>query len=219
MSKLIIKSGTIRGSSFKTGDVFFEVPYNPTEYSVSNSNSFSETSIPGLIAPIIQFNQGNTRTLSIELLLDTYTNDNYETMKEDLRKKYIAPLEKLMAIKSDLHAPPHCMVSWGTFQFRGVLESLEKKYILFSSDGTPVRARVTLKFKEYRPLSLQVNSTPLYSPDRRRLFKMTESESIWQMAYNAYGDAALWRAIAEANDIDDPRQIENGRDLIIPALK
>jgi hypothetical protein len=219
MSKLIIKSGTIKGSGFSAGDVSFEVPYNPTEYSVNNSNSFSETKIPGLIAPIIQFNQGNTRTLSIELLLDTYKSDKTDKEKEDLREKYIKPLEKLMAIKSDLHAPPHCMVSWGTFQFKGVLESLDKKYILFSGEGTPVRARVTLKFKEYYPLELQVKGTPLYSPDRRRLFKMTESDSIWQMAYTAYGDAGLWRAIAEANNIEDPWKVETGRDLIIPALK
>jgi hypothetical protein len=219
MSKLIIKSGTIKGSSFSAGDVTFEVPYNPTEYSVNNSNSFSETKIPGIIAPIIQFNQGNTRTLSIELLLDTYSTDKKEKEKEDLRKKYIEPLEKLMAIKSDLHAPPHCMVTWGTFQFKGVLESLDKKYTLFSGEGTPVRARVTLKFKEYYPLELQVKGTPLYSPDRRRLFTMTESDSIWQMAYKAYGDAALWRAIADANNIDDPWKVETGRDLIIPTLK
>lgn len=219
MSKLIIKSGTIKGSTFSAGDVSFEVPYNPTEYAVNNSNSFSETKIPGLIAPIIQFNQGNTRTLSIELMLDTYNSDKPEKEKEDLREKYIEPLEKLMAIKSELHAPPHCMVSWGTFQFKGVLESMDKKYTLFSLEGTPVRARVTLKFKEYYPLELQVKGTPLYSPDRQRLFKMTESDSIWQMAYTAYGDAGLWRVIADVNNIDDPLEVETGRDLIIPALK
>jgi hypothetical protein len=219
MSKLKIISGTFKGSSFKSGEVILEVPYNPTEYSVSKSNSFSETKIPGLAAPIIQFNQGNTRTLSIELLLDTYSDDKKEKNKEDLRKKYIEPLEKLLAIKSNLHAPPHCKVLWGTFQFLGVLESMDKKYTLFSSSGSPVRARVTLKFKEYYPLELQVKGTPLYSPDRRRLLRVKEGDSIWQMAYTAYGDPGLWRVIADANNIDDPWQVEPGRDFIIPALK
>jgi nucleoid-associated protein YgaU len=38
------------------------------------------------------------------------------------------------------------------------------------------------------------------------------------MAYTAYGDASLWRVIAEANNIDDPLYIEVGKDLIIPVL-
>ncbi|MCP5107283.1 MAG: hypothetical protein GY950_28105, partial [bacterium] len=130
MSKLTIKSGTISGSGFTDGDVSFEVPYNPTEYSVDNSNSFSETKIPGLIAPIIQFNQGDTRILSIELLLDTYHNDKSEKEKEDLRKKYIEPLEKLLKPDPDMHAPPHCQVLWGSLEFKGVLESMVKKYTL-----------------------------------------------------------------------------------------
>ena len=39
------------------------------------------------------------------------------------------------------------------------------------------------------------------------------------MAYTAYGDPGLWRVIAHANNIDDPLEVETGRDLIIPALK
>lgn len=217
MSKLIINSGTISGSSFKKDAKILEVQYNPTEYSVSSSNTFAESKIPGLSGPIIQFSQGNAQSLSLELLLDTQLSDS--PAKEDIRDKYIAPLEKLMTIKSDLHAPPHCQVLWGSLDFKGVLESLDKKYTLFSSDGIPVRARVTLKIKEYIPLGLMAKNPPLNSPDRRKLFTMKEGDSIWQMAYTAYGDPGLWRVIADANKIDDPLKIENGRDLIIPVLK
>ena len=39
------------------------------------------------------------------------------------------------------------------------------------------------------------------------------------MAYRAYGDAGLWREIAEANEIDDPMRLHPGTRLLIPALE
>lgn len=220
-SKFVIIRGKLMGKKFKFNPRdkkrVIHVSFNPTEYSIKNDNSFNEPSIPGLSSPIIQFSQGKARTLSVELLLDTYNNN--DRRKSDIRDKYIKRLEKLMEIESDLHAPPPCKVLWGSLSFVGVLESMDKKYILFNRNGIPVRARVTLSFKEYIPLKLQIKKSPRFSPDRRKLFKMTEGDSIWQMANQAYGDPGLWRVIADANNIDDPLQVENGKNLIIPVLE
>jgi hypothetical protein len=217
-SKFVIIQGTPGGTevTFEDGNKI-EVTFNPTEYSINKSNSFAESKIPGLISPIIQFNQGNTRTLKVDLLLDT--QDSEELEKEDVRDKYIGPLEKLLALDSELHAPPPCKVLWGSLEFVGLLESMDKTYILFTNEGIPVRAKVKLSFKEFVPLGLQVRNPPLNSPDRRKLFKMIQGDSIWHMAYKAYGDPGLWRIIANANNIDDPANIEMGKDMIIPVLK
>jgi nucleoid-associated protein YgaU len=220
MSDFVIIRGKLSGKEIKFNSKdssrVIKVTFNPTEYSIKKDISFNEPNIPGLISPVIQFTQGKAQTLNVELMLDTQVSDKSE--KKDIRKEYIEKLQKLMEIDSDLHAPPPCQVLWGSLKFNGVLENMDKKYILFSSDGKPVRARVTLSFKEYIPLKLQVKKSPNYSPDRRKLFKMNEGDSIWQMAYEAYGDAGLWREIAEANKIDDPLRIKNGSDLIIPVL-
>ena len=96
---------------------------------------------------------------------------------------------------------------------------MNTNYILFTNEGIPVRAEVTLNFKEFIPLSKQVKDPSLHSSDRRKLFKMTQGESLWNMSNRAYGDPGLWRVIADANDIDDPREIEIGKDLVIPVLE
>ena len=188
--KLMIVRGTQDGTDFSynssDSSTVIEVCFNPTDYTVTNSNNFEESRIPGLQAPVVQFKQGNTSTLSLELLLDTQFNDDYT--KTDIRDAYIYDLEKLMAIDSDIHAPPPCQVLWGSLEFTGMLESMDKKYTLFSSDGTPVRARVTLKFKEYVSLDLQIQEASLASPNRRKMFTVNEGDSLWRMAYRAYGD-------------------------------
>jgi nucleoid-associated protein YgaU len=43
-------------------------------------------------------------------------------------------------------------------------------------------------------------------------------DRIDNIAAEEYGDPAKWRPIAEANDLDDPSQLEPGHVLIIPRL-
>lgn len=215
--KLKLLKGTGSPSSFSYSETVVEVGFNPTEYSIKKSNSFNEAKIPGLTAPIIQFNTGDSRTLSIELMFDTYFSE--DSSKESVKSKYIDKLEDLLAIDSEMHAPPPCKVIWGTLEFEGFLDNMDKKYILFDKEGTPLRARVTLSFKEFIPLADQTKGTPTNSPDRRKVFTVKEGDTIWLLAHKAYDDPGLWRIIADANNIADPRRLEVGRDLIIPVLR
>lgn len=196
-----------------------EFTFNPTKYSIDKKNTFKDSDTVGLISPIFQFTEGSARTLKVDLMVDTMLSDKGENEKEDVRDKYINRLQKLMKLDSELHAPPLCQVLWGSLNFKGVLESMNTNYILFTNEGIPVRAEVTLSFKEFIPLSKQVKDPSLNSPDRQKLFKMTQGDSLWNMASKAYGDPALWRLIADANKIDDPAKIEVGRDMIIPVLR
>ena len=210
------------------GESVITVSFNPTEYSIDKSNVFSEANIPGLGSPILQFNRGNVRTLSLELLLDTYTGGSLKNScwtripsgGEDLRTKYISKFEKLLEIDGELHAPPPCKVLWANLEFVGVLESLKKNYIYFLDDGTPVRAKLTLTFKEYIPVEIQLKASPRSSPDRRKTYLVKQGDSLWQISAKAYGDPGQWRIIAKANNIEVPRFLhlkkanEEGKNVI-----
>ena len=49
--------------------------------------------------------------------------------------------------------------------------------------------------------------------------RVRRGDFLSSVAEAAYGDASQWRAIASANEIDDPRRIEPGRVLRVPRLK
>jgi hypothetical protein len=218
-NKLIIVRGKLEGKKAKfnekdSGSVI-EVSFNPTEYSVDKSNTFSEASVPGLESPIIQFSSGRIRTLSLELLLDTYTYNK----GEDIREKYIEKLEKLVEVDGEFHAPPPCKVIWGNLEFVGFLDSLRKRYVLFKESGIPVRARVTLSFKEYVPVEIQIRKSPRSSPDRLKKYMIKEGDSLWLLSYREYGEPYYWRLIAEANGMDSPLSLEPGTEIVIPPLR
>ena len=48
-----------------------EVLFNPTEYSLEISNNFQASAPPGLNNPILQFVNGNSDTLTMDLFFDT----------------------------------------------------------------------------------------------------------------------------------------------------
>jgi hypothetical protein len=49
-----------------------EVLFNPEEYTLNKDNNFASQTIPGLSSPLLQFVNGNLRTLEMELFFDTY---------------------------------------------------------------------------------------------------------------------------------------------------
>lgn len=187
--------------------------FNPTEYQLQKTNNFAEIPIPGLESPPIQFVRGACEKLTAELLADTS-----DTL-EDVRLKYTNGLRDLMRINPDLHGPPIVRLIWDDQVFKGVVESLNISYVLFSPEGVPWRAKLNLVLKEYRPVEIQVEEIPTSSPDVEKFHTLMRGETLAVVAWKAFGDPTQWRAIAAHNGIEDPRYIEPGTVLDIPRLR
>jgi hypothetical protein len=190
----------------------FDVLFNPTQYSLDKTNQIAEAAIPGLEAPILQYVHGNTRSLSMELFFDTYEEQT------DVRD-YTSKVYELLEIESSTHAPPICDISWGKFQFTGVLDHVSGKFSLFLSDGTPVRATLSVTFKEFIDVQVLVQEDPTQSADHRKSRTVKAGDRIDTIAAEEYGDAAKWRLVANANHLDDPTVLQPGDVLSIPAAE
>lgn len=186
--------------------------FNPTEYQLQKSNNFAEIAIPGLESPPIQYVRGSAEKLSVELLVDTS-----DTL-EDVRVKYVNALRGLMDINIELHAPPIVQLIWDTQVFMGVMESLNVSYVLFTPEGVPLRAKLSVSLKEYRPVKIQVKDSPKASPDQQKSYTVERGETLSSIAELVYKDPEQWRAIARANGIVDPRRVRAGTLLELPQL-
>ena len=124
-----------------------------------------------------------------------------------------------MNINSELHAPPIVKLVWDKKVFRGVVESLNITYVMFRPDGVPIRAKLAVTLKQYRPVEEQVRETPTLSPDFDKSYTTVRGDTLSSVAAKVYRDASAWREIARANDIRDPRQLAPGQTLLIPKLR
>lgn len=199
--------------------------FNPEQFTVEKSNQFAEVNIPGLSAPVYQFVRGNARSVSMDLFFDTYEQGTDVRVYTDritgwdsgsMFSKIPGIAKGLMDIDSELHAPPICLFVWGTFIFQCIIDQVSKKFTMFLPEGIPVRATLTVTLKEYREVSVQVMELDLHSADLTKSWVVKQGDSLWSIAYKEYGDAADWRLIAEANRIENPRELEPGRELVIP---
>jgi hypothetical protein len=188
-----------------------EVMFNPEEYSLNKDNNFASQTIPGLSSPILQFVHGNLRTLEMELFFDT--TDRRTDVRDETQK-----ITDLLKIDSELHAPPVLRVAWGSLQLRCVLTRASQKFVKFLQDGRPTRARITVSFSEFVDPEREAKETNRQTADFSKIHLIQRGDTLSGLAFRFYDDPALWRPIAIANRIDDPRQLEIGREIVVPAL-
>src|SRR5260221_14178233 len=184
------------------------VLFNPFEYSIERANVYKATAVPGLSGPLIQFINGDADVLSMELFLDDHTDKRPAGGRSV--KQRLDDMAQLLEIDSKLHAPPTVKFVWGKLSFTAIIEKLSRKITLFEPDGTPSRATINVSFKEYKTLPELVNDPKLESADKSRRRVIVGLDSIWALAAREYDDVTQWRAIAERNDLDDPREIAPG---------
>lgn len=186
--------------------------FNPTDYKLSKANTFAEITIPGLETPPIQFVRGGSETLTVQALVDT--SDTLTSV----RKAYVDRVRNLLKINGKEHAPPIVQFIWDTTVFTGVLEKLDVNYVLFHNDGVPLRAQLDITLKEYRTAAQQVAETPRSSPTVEKSYVVAVGDTLSSISAAVYRDASLWRELARANNIANPRDLRPGQVLTVPRL-
>jgi hypothetical protein len=211
---------------------FFEVQFNPTEFSLDKGVQIAEIAIPGLDSPLLQFVRGQNEKMTVDLFFDTTESGMGPgaTSVTTLTDR----VYRLVKIEPARHAPPICSFLWNRSfpgadifpragnqrrtEFQCVVESIKQKFTLFSPEGVPLRATLSLTLREYKTLDEQLRQLNLSSPDRSHSHVMQQGETLSALAGRYYRKPEAWRPIAEANNIEDPRRLATGTFLTIPPI-
>lgn len=202
----------------------FTVLFNPSEYSVEESNSWEEQKRERQ-KPELQFTGQALRKLSMELFLDTYEQ------KKDVRTE-TGKLSNMLMVTSDDgnngKRPPKLQLSWGDadpnaqngiFPFVCVLTSLRQQFTLFTSKGTPVRAKLTAAFTEYILPAEQLQQQPQNNSFPFQTYTIRAGDTLSGIAASVWRNPHEWRRLAVANQIRNPRLLEPGQTLVVPAIE
>lgn len=187
------------------------VMFNPEQYTVNRSNNFAQAIVPGRWAPLLQFVNGETQTLEMELFVDTFE------LGGDVRNE-VCKIIRLMDINKDLHAPPPLLFTWASLSFTCVLVRANQRFIMFRPDGTPVRARLQVTFNEFSNNDLEAKEIKCETADYSKMYVVHQGETLSGIATKVYENPLLWRPIAIQNGIDNPRALTIGQQLLIPQL-
>jgi len=221
-------SGFTKAELAIDGGETIPVLFNPTEYSITKTNSWSFDKVQGQSLPPAEFGGGSPREISLNLLLDASLLDNGRSVK-DITDKLFRMMEGRdgQPAGGARSVPPFVTFRWGAVDtFKAVCTSLSCTYQLFQPNGDPIRAEIKLDLKQAEPASTaSSNSANLgTNPTTRAIagagvHTVQDGDSLPSIAYRAYGDATRWRTIAEANEIDDPLRLRRGTPLMLPRLE
>jgi hypothetical protein len=152
--------------------------------------------------------------LTMELFLDSsYFEDDETDIQIFLRELEDASASDPKRFRSS----PACAFHWGTFSFSGAIDEFTVHYLKFHPNGIPARAKVTLTMSQI-PHSFDV-PYDFQPPNPMKEYRVPTESGLWLAAWKAYGDPSLWRNIAKANNILNPRLVRAGQLLIVPPSK
>lgn len=189
--------------------------FNPHEYTVSKSNSYSEKPRNRANTPQFEFTKAGAQTLKLNLLFDTFETGKDVSEITNKLWKLMAP--KDIGNRNNKKEPPGVAFEWGVFRFVAVITNMTQKFTLFTLEGTPVRANVDVTFTQH----VDLNDYPGQNPTSgggliQQMWPVIRGDRLDTIAAKVYGDATKWRLIAEHNGIDNPLSLRSGQSLAIP---
>ncbi|GAA1135942.1 peptidase M23 [Ornithinicoccus hortensis] len=206
------------GTNAKVGSTLSEISFqfNPKEVSIQKQAKWERTPSAGAKkAGPPQFTGADPCKLTLEMFLDaTATHDASVVSTVEKLFACCAPTEQSAA--KEKPSPPLVALHWGKVtSFAAFITSVNAKYTLFSSDGTPIRAlcQVSLEEMPVEPWRQNPTSGGLAV---RRAHQLVDGDTLASVAYAEYGDPNLWRPLAAFNGIDDPLRLRRGTRLLLP---
>lgn len=184
------------------------------------------------------YSGGGRTELTLDLLFDVSLAGSSIT-SEDVRD-LTRPLWELAenTRPGGYGRPPLCRFVWGkSWNIPGVVAAVAERLEVFTADGVPRRS--WLRMRMLRALEPVIGQRPpraaqaavelpqpgvLHSAEQAQVHEVLGGEAAEggerpdQLAYQYYGDAALWRELLAVNGLDDPMHIPAGHLLQIPPL-
>ncbi|HKV10076.1 MAG TPA: peptidoglycan-binding protein [Thermoanaerobaculia bacterium] len=211
-------------------DKWTKVQFNPDTLKVTYANQIQAPSGSGDQSgpQAQQFVGAGSTKLAVQLYFDV-TQDLGQGLPDviDVRKLtervayFIIPIGE-PANRPTKYKPPMTRFAWGTFQFDGIVESMEETLELFSFEGRPLRAAVTMTITQQKITTFKFDKAaePPGVPRRNRPAPGTQPQTAAPQGSNLQsmsaaqpggGGAGGWQSVAAANGIENPRILAPGQ--------
>ncbi|GGM03653.1 peptidase M23 [Streptomyces fumigatiscleroticus] len=200
----------------------FSLDFNPSQLTLSRQSQWKATPTPAVRDGVVpEFMGPEPREMNLEIFLDSSDEPDSNTVMKKVESLLLCCEVTAKSIAVKQPSPPWVVFQWGAFstaRFVAYVRSVEVTYSLFGTTGVPIRATCQVNLHEIPGTTLGQNPTS-GALTAQRVHRVVAGDSLQSLAWREYGDAAAWRAIAEANGIDDPNRLPTGTELVLPAAE
>ncbi|MET9359021.1 LysM peptidoglycan-binding domain-containing protein [Streptomyces sp. NPDC006617] len=200
----------------------FGFEFNPAQLTLTRRAQWNATPVAAVRkAAKPEFLGAEPREMTLEIFLDTSMKPGANTVLKKVESLLDCCEVTAKSLAADQPSPPWVVFEWGSFstaRFTSYVASVEASYTLFSTTGVPIRATCQVSLVEIPGPTKGQNPTS-GALTAQRVHRVVAGDSLQSLAWREYGSANSWRAIAEANGIDDPSRLPTGTQLMLPAAE
>lgn len=208
--------------SSKTG-MSFQVMVNPGNYDEKKQIEYDkDKAIDGGNSPA--YKKYKNEEMKVEFTLDTTGvlidwKDPVALSQQKPLSDVVKELQDTVyTYVGDTHEPPYLSVEWGANFFQGRLKDLNVNYLLFTSDGEPLRAKVTLNLLKFIDKKTQALLKNKSSPDLSHLVTVKDGDTLPALCLRIYKSTVYCTDVAQVNGLTGFRRLEPGMQLLFPPL-
>lgn len=200
----------------------FSFDFNPAQLALSRRAQWKRTPTAAVRDGVMpEFMGPEPREMTVEIFLDTSDEPDSGSVLKKVNTLFSCCEVTAASIAAKQPSTPWVVFQWGSFstaRFTAYVSSVDASYTLFSTTGVPIRATCQVHLNEI-PSKTQGQNPTSGALSARRVHRVVSGDSLQYLAWREYGNAAAWRAIAEANSIDDPNRLYPGTELMLPAAE
>lgn len=205
----------------------FVVQFNPESLSIRHESSFGQQKGVGATSAGGEWSHSPPQRLNVNLIVDGTGVTNLgvaigATPPVAVQIKQF--LDTTFLVHGDTHEPAYLRLHWG-FGVLGAsgfdcrLESVDINYQAFDRDGSPLHAELAAVFIKIESPVDEDKKIKRSSPDLTHRRTVIAGDTLPLLCRLIYGSASHYLRVAEANELDDFRNLEAGRELIFPPLE
>ncbi|MFD6288832.1 LysM peptidoglycan-binding domain-containing protein [Streptomyces sp. NPDC060205] len=213
-----VGSSTTPGGLIKT----FNFDFNPSQLQLSRRSQWKSTPAAAVRdGTVPEFMGPEPREMTVEIFLDSSTKPTSNAVLKNVESLLDCCEVTAKSIGAKQPSPPWVVFQWGSFstaRFTSYVNSVDVTYSLFSTTGVPIRATCQVSLHEI-PSTVKGQNPTSGALTAQRVHRVVAGDSLQSLAWREYGNASAWRAIAEANGIDNPAHLPTGIELVLPAAE
>ena len=193
----------------------FKAFVNPNEITIAYEMEYDSAQGSGTTGSRMEFKKVKPGDLTLEFYLDgTGANGKKIDVQEQVEL-----FQSVTGYNGDIHRPNYLKVTWGTLQVkRCVLKSASVAYKLFEPSGMPLRAIISANFTDNSDDETRVALAQDQSPDLTHVYTVKAGDTLPLICNRVYGSPNYYLGVAQANGLDDFRNLIPGQQLHFPPL-
>jgi hypothetical protein len=196
----------------------FTVMVNPNEFHLKEEISYNDKSTEGRHLKFESYKKAGITFPKI-ILDTTGAIPKHLWPMDGSIKDMIEKLKNVVyTLDGESHEPPIVTITWGSFEDKARLLSMDTSYTLFDTAGDPLRAEIVLKFghhEKYTEIEAKANKQ---SPDLTHIIEVKSGDTLPNLCNKVYNDPSYYMQVARINHLSSFCHIQPGTRLVFPPL-